>query len=98
MDIFLLKQVTFPPQVQWLSLEFDPQCGTAQVEDTLQVFVPSKNNTGQVWLNNAQTINVTGAPDTDNDQFTPYWPVFRKFSGKFDWPTTSLLLPGNYIG
>ncbi|KAG8179148.1 hypothetical protein JTE90_015337 [Oedothorax gibbosus] len=90
-------RVTFPPQVQWLSLEFDPQCGTAQVEDTLQVYVPSKNNTGQVWLSNAQTINVTGASDSDDDHYTPYWPVFRKFSGKLDWPTTSLLLPGNEV-
>ncbi|GFY47108.1 hypothetical protein TNIN_284731 [Trichonephila inaurata madagascariensis] len=90
-------RVSFPSHVQWMSLEFDPQCGTAQVEDTLQVYVPSRNNSGQVWLNNAQTINVNGAPDLEDDQYTPYWPVFRKFSGNFDWPTTALLLPGNEV-
>ncbi|XP_054723026.1 E3 ubiquitin-protein ligase MYCBP2-like [Uloborus diversus] len=90
-------RVTFPSCVQWLSLEFDPQCGTAQVEDTLQIYIPSRNNSGQVWLNSAQTINVTGSQDCEEDQYMPYWPVFRKFSGSFDWPTTALLLPGNEV-
>ncbi|GIX94124.1 e3 ubiquitin-protein ligase MYCBP2 [Caerostris extrusa] len=90
-------RVSFPPQVQWMSLEFDHQCGTAQVEDTLQVCVPSRNNSGQIWLNNNQVINVNGTTDFDDDQYTPYWPVFRKFSGNFDWPTTALLLPGNEV-
>ncbi|XP_042905925.1 E3 ubiquitin-protein ligase MYCBP2 isoform X1 [Parasteatoda tepidariorum] len=90
-------RVTFPPKVQWISLEFDPQCGTAQVEDTLQVYIPSKNNSGSVWLSSAQTINIAGSSESDEDQFAPYWPVFRKFSGNFDWPTTALLLPGNEV-
>ena len=77
-----------------MSLEFDPQCGTAQVEDTLQVYIPSRNNAGQVWLNSAQTINVNSSQESEDDQYTPYWPVFRKFSGSTDWPTTALLLPG----
>lgn len=29
--------VSFPSSVQWMTLEFDPQCGTAQPEDSLQV-------------------------------------------------------------
>lgn len=87
-------QVAFPPCVQWLSLEFDPQCGTAQVEDTLQVHIPSRNNAGQMWLNSSQINTASGSQDFEDDQYVPYWPVFRKFSGSFDWPSTALLLPG----
>lgn len=38
--------------------------------------------------------NVNGSQDFEDDQYLPYWPVFRKFSGSFDWPSTALLLPG----
>lgn len=30
----------FPPCVQWLTIEFDPQCGTAQMEDYLLLSIP----------------------------------------------------------
>ena len=32
-----LSRLSFPSTVQWMSLEFDSQCGTAQPEDILQV-------------------------------------------------------------
>lgn len=35
-------RVEFPPCVQWLTIEFDPQCGTAQMEDYLLVSVPMR--------------------------------------------------------
>lgn len=35
-------RVEFPPCVQWLTLEFDEQCGTAQLEDALLISVPMK--------------------------------------------------------
>lgn len=33
-------RVEFPPCVQWLTIEFDSQCGTAQLEDYLLVSLP----------------------------------------------------------
>lgn len=33
----------FPASVQWLTLEFDPQCGTAQLEDNLFISIPNKS-------------------------------------------------------
>lgn len=34
-------RVTFSESVRWLSIEFTPDCGTAQPEDYLQLYVPS---------------------------------------------------------
>ncbi|XP_055913946.1 E3 ubiquitin-protein ligase highwire isoform X3 [Eupeodes corollae] len=36
------QRVEFPPCVQWFAIEFDPQCGTAQLEDYLLISIPSK--------------------------------------------------------
>lgn len=88
-------RVTFPHCVRWISLEFDPQCATAQVEDSLQLYIPSKSNYGGVWLNATQITNV--ANSSEDEHYLPYWPVFRKFSGQTDWPTTALILPGNEV-
>ncbi|KAM8720838.1 hypothetical protein ACLKA7_006822 [Drosophila subpalustris] len=35
-------RVEFPPCVQWLTIEFDAQCGTAQLEDYLLLSIPIK--------------------------------------------------------
>ena len=32
-------KVQFPSSVQWLTLEFDPRCATAQPEDVLQMYI-----------------------------------------------------------
>lgn len=34
------QRVEFPPCVQWLTIEFDSQCGTAQLEDYLLLSIP----------------------------------------------------------
>lgn len=38
---FLFIRVEFPPCVQWITVEFDHQCGTAQPEDCLLVSIPT---------------------------------------------------------
>nr|XP_032288913.1 E3 ubiquitin-protein ligase highwire [Drosophila virilis] len=35
-------RVEFPPCVQWLTIEFDAQCGTAQLEDYLLLSIPMR--------------------------------------------------------
>uniref|UniRef100_A0A8D8RF51 RCR-type E3 ubiquitin transferase n=1 Tax=Cacopsylla melanoneura TaxID=428564 RepID=A0A8D8RF51_9HEMI len=37
-------RVSFPDCVKWLTIEFDPKCGTCQAEDTLQLFIPTKSD------------------------------------------------------
>ena len=32
-------KVQFPPSVNWVTLEFDPRCATAQPEDVLQIYI-----------------------------------------------------------
>ncbi|XP_054731353.1 E3 ubiquitin-protein ligase highwire isoform X3 [Anastrepha obliqua] len=36
------QRVEFPPCVQWLTIEFDSQCGTAQLEDYLLLSIPMR--------------------------------------------------------
>lgn len=38
-------RVTFPETVKWLSVEFTPDCGTAQPEDYLQLYIPNASAT-----------------------------------------------------
>lgn len=37
-------KVTFPETVKWLTVEFTSECGTAQPEDYLQLFIPDISN------------------------------------------------------
>ena len=36
-------RVQFPSSVQWMSVEFDPQCSTTQPEDVLQLYIRNRN-------------------------------------------------------
>lgn len=38
------NRVVFPKSVQWMSVEFDPQCSTSQPEDTLQIYIQNPNS------------------------------------------------------
>ena len=59
-------------------MEFDSQCCTTQVEDSLQLYLPSIKG---------REDSVTALED--------YWPVLSKFSGTSNWPSTSIILPGD---
>ncbi|GAB6023050.1 hypothetical protein CHUAL_007142 [Chamberlinius hualienensis] len=82
-------KVSFPESIKWMLLEFDSQCGTAQNEDSLQLYIPSiKEPCG----------TCTGFDeDDDKDTPTPYWPVLQRFSGTSNWPQTGIILPGNEV-
>jgi len=82
-------QVTFPESVVWMVLEFDPQCGTAQNEDTLQLFVPGYQK--------GDPTEQQGPIIASEDPETPklaYWPILKKFHGTNDWPKHSVIIPG----
>ncbi|KAJ8916891.1 hypothetical protein NQ315_013359 [Exocentrus adspersus] len=81
-------RVTFPSAVKWMSIEFDPACSTTQPEDSLQLYVPAIDYSLHKRFNHADDTDITDSP---------YWPVLHKFSGSFQWPTTSVILPGNEV-
>lgn len=59
-----------------MSLEFDPQCATAQPEDCLQLYVPTIAE-GSAKIPNNKILHLD---ETDSPPL-PYWPVLHKFSG-----------------
>ncbi|XP_033112056.1 E3 ubiquitin-protein ligase MYCBP2-like [Anneissia japonica] len=79
-------KVKYPDTVKWLILEFDQQCGTAQQEDSVQLYIPAR-----------------GQPKPavkEGDELQPkntHWPVLNRFHGDSNWPTNSVVLPGNEV-
>ncbi|XP_074650729.1 E3 ubiquitin-protein ligase MYCBP2-like [Tubulanus polymorphus] len=93
-------RLTFPSEVKWISIEFDSQCGTAQVEDTLQLYIPSSamiggpkapSLTGSITQKSAIAIEEKDVDLTDSV------PVLRKFYGLDNWPQMAIVLPGNEV-
>ncbi|XP_056320942.1 E3 ubiquitin-protein ligase MYCBP2 isoform X8 [Danio aesculapii] len=77
-------KVSFPDCVRWMTVEFDPQCGTAQPEDVLRLLIPSRS------LHFSGLGSKALAHETINS-----WTELKKFSGSSGWPTAVLVLPGN---
>ncbi|XP_033631426.1 E3 ubiquitin-protein ligase MYCBP2-like isoform X2 [Asterias rubens] len=80
-------RVAFPEHVQWMLLEFDAQCGTAQPEDGLQLYIPARG---------VPRPKKKGEETSDDLQLT-HWPVLGRFHGSNNWPTSALILPGNEV-
>lgn len=72
-----------------MTLEFDPKCGTAQIEDSLQLYVPSRAQ-APGW---GRSMEATGQVDR-----AQWWPVLHKFHGSFpgNWPSMAVILPGRH--
>ncbi|XP_077518796.1 MYC binding protein highwire isoform X2 [Amblyomma americanum] len=85
-----VSKVKFPPSVRWMALEFDARCGTAQAEDSLQLYVPSNSVQGQ-------PLSTARCDDDEDDTNSPFWPVLKRFCGSSDWPATATILPGNEV-
>lgn len=83
-DCLTLHQVSFPDCVRWTTIEFDPQCGTAQPEDVLRLLIPSRT----------LHLSSLGSKPLIHDTINT-WTELKKFSGSTGWPTTVLVLPGN---
>ncbi|XP_067264969.1 E3 ubiquitin-protein ligase MYCBP2 isoform X19 [Chanodichthys erythropterus] len=77
-------KVSFPDCVRWMTVEFDPQCGTAQPEDVLRLLIPSRS------MHFSGLGSKALAHETINS-----WTELKKFSGSTGWPTAVLVLPGN---
>eukprot|EP00062_Callorhinchus_milii_P006572 gi/632947251/ref/XP_007888958.1/ PREDICTED: E3 ubiquitin-protein ligase MYCBP2 isoform X6 [Callorhinchus milii] len=79
-------KVTFPECVKWMTIEFDPQCGTAQQEDMLRLLISNK----------AFHSSGFGTKSMSHDSVNS-WTELKKFFGSSGWPTTVLVLPGNEV-
>ncbi|XP_051563854.1 E3 ubiquitin-protein ligase MYCBP2 isoform X5 [Myxocyprinus asiaticus] len=77
-------KVSFPDCVRWMTVEFDPQCGTAQSEDVLRLLIPSRS------LHFSGLASKPLPHETINS-----WTELKKFFGSSGWPTAVLVLPGN---
>ncbi|XP_032297950.1 E3 ubiquitin-protein ligase MYCBP2 isoform X17 [Coturnix japonica] len=78
-------KVTFPECVRWITIEFDTQCGTAQLEDVLRLLIPVRI---------AQSLGF-GPKHASVHENLNSWIELKKFSGSSGWPTMVLVLPGN---
>ena len=75
-------------------LEFDPQCGTAQSEDTLQLFVPAHQKPHPETAPRTKlSPNMNEVPEQLK---MSYWPILKKFFGTTNWPKASVIIPGQY--
>uniref|UniRef100_A0A671LHM8 E3 ubiquitin-protein ligase MYCBP2 n=1 Tax=Sinocyclocheilus anshuiensis TaxID=1608454 RepID=A0A671LHM8_9TELE len=77
-------KVSFPDCVRWVTIEFDPQCGTAQPEDVLRLLIPSRS----------MHFSGLGSKSLVHETINS-WTELKKFSGSSGWPTAILVLPGN---
>lgn len=94
-------KVEFPSTVKWMSLEFDPQCGTAQPEDCLKILIPatirnSKSNKqeelGKAKVQKSITTNDNEPPAINEQQI-----MIKKFNTENGWSTNAIIVPGNEI-
>lgn len=75
---YIFYRVVFCESVQWMTLEFSPECGTAQAEDSLQLYIPSVKSLSPI--------------DGDLTPYWPTLHKFSNVPSQ--WPQCALLLPG----
>lgn len=77
--------------MRWIVIEFDPQCATAQAEDSLQLYIPG-------WRpkidSSMDSEGAHSALETPQELGNTHWPVLHKFHGAYNWPKQAILLPG----
>lgn len=103
--------VEFPACVQWLTIEFDSQCGTGQPEDYLIVSiptaeVPSENMSSSVTISNdnenimekSKNVQISSSfSEMKNDRIKNDWIVVKKYNTSSQWSQNAIIFPGNKI-
>lgn len=83
----LCSRVVFPESVKWVCVEFSPECGTGQAEDSLQLYIPALPS------DSAATPAASSASPTEDS--VPYCPVLHRLSNlPAQWPQSAIVLPG----
>lgn len=94
-------KVEFPQSVKWMSLEFDPQCGTAQPEDCLKILIPANSDSirgskgdeqGKVKIQKNLLSNEKDSQSSNEQQI-----MIKKFNTENGWSTNAIIVPGNEI-
>lgn len=94
-------KVEFPQSVKWMSLEFDPQCGTAQPEDCLKILIPESldsiknaksDEKGKVKIQKNISSNEKDSQTSSEQQI-----MIKKFNTENGWSTNAIIVPGNEI-
>lgn len=87
-----MNQVKFPSVVKWLTVQFDSRCGTAQPEDSLQLYIPATS--AAATASRLQSAANSNASTETLDTVEAWWPVQKKYSGTDSWPSVAVVLPG----
>lgn len=96
-------KVEFPPSVKWMSLEFDPQCGTAQPEDCLKLLIPTIMNnarSSKTDVNDCGKMNIQkniSSNEKDQQTSSEQQIMIKKFNTENGWSTNAIIVPGNEI-
>lgn len=94
-------KVEFPPSVKWMSLEFDPQCGTAQPEDCLKILIPaSMDNMRSGKSDEGGKMKVqknVASNEKDHQTSAEQQIMIKKFNTENGWSTNAIIVPGNEI-
>lgn len=89
-------KVCFPPTVQWMTIEFDRRCATAQMEDVVQIYIKSSGSHQDTTKTTKTSVTTTmGNRNGPSSPQEIYIPVLRKFHGNSKWPRQAVILPGN---
>jgi len=74
-----------------MSVEFDARCGTVQLDDSLQLYIPPSASAAA-----AAAAGDAGAEAGGDETASTAWcPVLSRFSGAEGWPTSAVILPGD---
>jgi len=88
------SQVTFESCVRWMSLEFDGRCGTAQSDDSLQLYIPTSTHLPTPSPPPRGPAGDAAGAGVDSEAVPAWCPVLSKFHGVDGWPTSAVILPG----
>lgn len=91
-------KVEFPSSVKWMSLEFDPQCGTAQPEDCLKILIPAHMHVMRTRHDERGRVKVQkNITSNDKDTSSEQQIMIKKFNTENGWSTNAIIVPGNEI-
>jgi len=88
-----------------MSLEFDGRCGTAQSDDSLQLYIRSSAALSSSHPDASPAAaspadaasSAVGRDGIGPEAAVSSWcPVLRKFHGVDGWPSSAVILPGEY--
>lgn len=78
-----------------MAVEFDPRCSTAQIEDSVRLYIP--RDAISTNTNKNKKLNCSELATDDQDMFCNFIAILEKYSGRENWPKKAVILPGTII-